>query len=142
MSFRSESSAADQSISSLPFTASCKRAFLSSDVVDDVCCLAIAREDGQVLTFRIPNWSTLTGTSKDNLQAYCKERVHVARMNYLFSQATMTGSDDEFLRLMKSFENVKDHNLVGEICFSGAVTFENYERITNLLTYAKKRAIT
>ncbi|KAK6011803.1 hypothetical protein OSTOST_23101, partial [Ostertagia ostertagi] len=58
---------------SLPFTASCKRAFLSSDVVDDVCCLAIAREDGQVLTFRIPNWSTLTGTSKDNLQAYCKE---------------------------------------------------------------------
>ncbi|KAK6039323.1 hypothetical protein COOONC_23172 [Cooperia oncophora] len=63
-------------------------------------------------------------------------------MNYLFSQATMTDSDEEFAKLMKSFEQVKDHNLVGEICFSGAVTFENYQRITNLLMYAKKRAIT
>ncbi|XGW10553.1 hypothetical protein V3C99_012225 [Haemonchus contortus] len=70
------------------------------------------------------------------------QKVYVARMNYHFSQATRTDSDEEFLKLMKSFENVKDHNLVGEICLSGAVTFEDYERITSLLTYVKKRAIT
>ncbi|KAK5968139.1 hypothetical protein GCK32_003275 [Trichostrongylus colubriformis] len=275
-----------------PSTTPCKRGFVSSDVLDDICCLSVARQDGEIITLRIPEWSVLTGPSKESVLASCKEslqgaqitravskwsinylvctgnlliqeevfadfmfvnkpkvnprvgtialivktenrmemqvrslaslevvycvavnektallpvsetadrvillvesfssnavndgdmvkvreiveaqpemklqrlisrnqldqaeqfatqfrldiqKVHVARMNYLFTQATMDDSDDGFSRLMKSFENVKDHNLVGEICFSGAVTFENYDRITNLLTYAKKRAIT
>ncbi|VDO31147.1 unnamed protein product [Haemonchus placei] len=273
----------------LPSQAPCKRAFLSTGVIGDVCCLSIAREDGEIVTLQIPEWSLLNGSLRDSplqelLQSaeivqsaskcplsdiictgdlliqeevfadfifvnkptigpkletialivkmgnriemqvrsmpslevvYCVavnestallnvsetadrvillvesfssnvvcendtvkvreiveaqpdmklqrlisryqldqaeqfaiqfkldvQKVYVARMNYHFSQATRTDSDEEFLKLMKSFENVKDHNLVGEICLSGAVTFEDYERITSLLTYVKKRAIT
>ncbi|EPB71339.1 hypothetical protein ANCCEY_09557 [Ancylostoma ceylanicum] len=70
------------------------------------------------------------------------QKVHVARMEYLFSQSTINDSDEDFKKLMKSFEAVKDHNMVGEICFSGAITFDKYDRIIGLLAYAKKRAIT
>ncbi|VDM67446.1 unnamed protein product [Strongylus vulgaris] len=40
------------------------------------------------------------------------QRVHVARMDYLFTQATVNGSNEDFEKLMKSFEAVKDHNMV------------------------------
>ncbi|KAJ1352879.1 hypothetical protein KIN20_009370 [Parelaphostrongylus tenuis] len=70
------------------------------------------------------------------------QKVYVARMSYLLSLATVSNSDEHFSQLMNSFEKVKDHNLVGEVCFSGATTFDSYERIISLLAYAKKRAIT
>ncbi|WKY03407.1 hypothetical protein Q1695_004836 [Nippostrongylus brasiliensis] len=68
--------------------------------------------------------------------------VYVAKLNYHFAQAAATDSDEEFANLMAAFEKVKDHNMVGEVCFSGATTFNSYDKISSLLTYAKKRAIT
>ncbi|VDO88206.1 unnamed protein product [Heligmosomoides polygyrus] len=63
-------------------------------------------------------------------------------MNYFFTQAAATDSDEDFAFLMNTFEKVKDHNMVGEICFCGATTLNSYEKICTLLSYAKKRAIT
>uniref|UniRef100_A0A0K0DF05 Rod_C domain-containing protein n=1 Tax=Angiostrongylus cantonensis TaxID=6313 RepID=A0A0K0DF05_ANGCA len=70
------------------------------------------------------------------------QKVHVARMHYLLSLAAVSNSDEHFAQLMNCLENVNDHNMVGEVCFSGATTFGSYERIISLLTYSRKRAIT
>ncbi|VDM58778.1 unnamed protein product [Angiostrongylus costaricensis] len=70
------------------------------------------------------------------------QKVHVARMHYLLSLAAVSNSDEHFAQLMNCLENVNDHNMVGEVCFSGATTFGSYERIITLLTYSRKRAIT
>lgn len=68
--------------------------------------------------------------------------VYIAKMNYFFTQAAATDSDEDFAFLMNTFEKVKDHNMVGEICFCGATTLNSYDKICTLLSYAKKRAIT
>uniref|UniRef100_A0A1I7WWE2 HECT domain-containing protein n=1 Tax=Heterorhabditis bacteriophora TaxID=37862 RepID=A0A1I7WWE2_HETBA len=70
------------------------------------------------------------------------QKVNIARMNFLLSKVSLDDSQDVFSQLMKCFDAVNDHNLVGETCFAGATTFGQYDRIIALLSYAKKRAIT
>ncbi|VDL81706.1 unnamed protein product [Nippostrongylus brasiliensis] len=57
----------------LPSTSSCQRAFLSSDIVLDVCYLAVAREDGEVFTLSVPNWSLLSSATKETIAESCRE---------------------------------------------------------------------
>ncbi|KAK5985973.1 hypothetical protein GCK32_016956, partial [Trichostrongylus colubriformis] len=69
-----------------PSTTPCKRAFVSSDVLDDICCLSVARQDGEIITLRIPEWSVLTGPSKESVLASCKESLQGAQITRAVSK--------------------------------------------------------
>ncbi|KAK6049272.1 hypothetical protein COOONC_13224, partial [Cooperia oncophora] len=113
----------------------CKRAFLSSDVVNDMCCLAVAQEDGQILTFQIPDWNVLAGPPRDNLLACCRESLANAKITesvskWALSNIVYTGS---------LLVQAPAQQLPLQICQLGSSTAEALGDAYTAMTYVRTR---